>query len=73
MDRAVCGYCRSGYFRCGVYRPDWDRLLATFQNIPTPQKMVVDSGIVKVDEVKFRVDVFVPSFDDLKKRIKSGS
>ena len=33
MDPARVGECRVGFFRVGVYRDDWDRLLAKFKAI----------------------------------------
>jgi len=36
MDKAILGYCRLGYFRLGVYRDDWDKLLTRFKNTKPP-------------------------------------
>jgi len=58
LDPAICGYCRSGYCRSGVYRPDWERLLSRCKKVVTPRKMIVDGGVVKVDEGEWRVDVY---------------
>lgn len=33
MEPAICGYCRSGYFRCNIVRPTFERLLKRFQNL----------------------------------------
>lgn len=33
MDQAVIGSCRIGYFRIGVLRDDWDRLLNRFKSV----------------------------------------
>lgn len=73
MDKAVIGYMRIGHFRIGVFRPDWDQLLQTFENINTPHKMVMDGKTAKMDEgPKLRMDVAIPVFEELLKTFKEA-
>ena len=71
MDKAVIGYMRIGYFRIGVFDNKWDKLIAKYQKMPTPNKIIVDGPAVTVDGAEtFRVDTFTEQWEKLKKRFK---
>jgi hypothetical protein len=32
-DRALAGYARAGYSKAGIYRPKFDRIVKTLENV----------------------------------------
>lgn len=71
MDKAILGSMRLGYFRLGVYKPVWEDLIAQFENVSAPKKIIVGGGAVKVGEGVFRVGVFTTHFEDLIKVVEN--
>lgn len=63
---------RIGYFRIGVLRPDWDRLLKTFENVPTPNKMVVDGALAEVDGRELRVGMYTDHWNRMVKTFEKS-
>ena len=72
MDPAIIGYCRIGYFRVGVYNVGWDRALTRLKKTATPDKMKIDGAVATVDGRVLRIDVAVPVFEQLKKRLEKA-
>jgi hypothetical protein len=73
MDKAIVGEMQIGYFRIGVFVDKFDVALEQLKNVPSPRRATVDSGMVLVDGVEFRVDVFTTNFESLKKRFEKVS
>lgn len=73
MDKAVVGYMRIGYFRIGVFRDDWDCMLETMKNIPTPKKIIAGGNVVKAGEGNYRAGVHTDDFEMLKKAVENAS
>ena len=73
MDKAIVGDMRVGYFRIGVFTDTLDVALEQLKNVSSPRRAIVDSGMVLVDGVECRVDVFTVDFESLKKRFEKVS
>jgi hypothetical protein len=74
MDKAVWGEpLRWGFFRWGVTVMTFDVALEQLKKAPSPRRAIVDSGLVLVDGVECRVDVFTVDFESLKKRFEKVS
>lgn len=73
LDSAICGFCRSGYCRCGVYRPDFERVLQGVKNVPTPKKAVIGGAPATIGGAECRVGVYRNDFEGLKKTMKGAT
>lgn len=73
MDEAFFDYARFDNARFDVYVLKFDVALEQLKNVPSPRRAIVDSGMVLVDGVECRVDVFTVDFESLKKRFEKVS
>jgi len=73
VDEAFFDYARFDNARFDVYVLKFDVALEQLKNVPSPRRAIVDSGMVLVDGVECRVDVFTVDFESLKKRFEKVS
>lgn len=74
LDKAIFDYCRWDYFRWNVYIPDWERVLQRFKVIPIQSAGAVDPCVAAGFRAgMFRCQVYIPYFDQLKRRMQQAS